>query len=176
MKSSSLPWRCVVWCSFNWLRDQHRRIAVVNRVVRVFRHTDQIVRIRQKLCAMPNVGGSNRIHVMNENRFMNLVPLHREVASEIPRNYLISYSSPFKRVIELLIQISLESKSLFTDQSVQLKVFETIPERAELRQLSIRPDTHRPFRHFHFHYTAAWPSALQNIAPPSWPEIRLPAA
>lgn len=79
---------------------------------------------------MLDVADSHRIHVMNIETLVDLIPLNPEIATVVSSNHLVPNTSPFTGSVELLIHVTIETESDLSDLSSQSKICVTIFERA----------------------------------------------
>lgn len=78
--------------------------------------------------SMNDVRLPKRIHVMNDQTNMNLVTDHSKIARIVSDNDVSTKLTPLSRLIELLIDPSVEAEGLMTDFALQSKVFESLVE------------------------------------------------
>ncbi|MBQ7687151.1 MAG: hypothetical protein IJT28_07990 [Bacteroidaceae bacterium] len=71
------------------------------------------------------------VHVMNDNILVEISSLYTEVTTKVSYNYLVSNSSPFSRMVEGLIQISVCSKGLSSHVAIEFEVVESLEERGQ---------------------------------------------
>lgn len=79
--------------------------------MRIVRRRNQIFGIEKEFGSILNVLKENGIHMMNIDSSMDLIALDSKIATAISYNYLIAKLLPFSRTIELLIEISVKTKS-----------------------------------------------------------------
>ena len=89
--------------------------SVVNRIVGVERHRNEILRIQERPTSVQDVVGGYWIDVMYVQRIKNFVTFAREVSSEISGDDMVAYIAPLPGRVERLIQMSLMCKRLFSN-------------------------------------------------------------
>lgn len=92
----------------------------------------QVFRIQQNIGTMNDVISKDWIHVMNDCSAKNIEPLNPEITAIVPEYNEVANTSPFLRMVEFLIQISLKAEGLYSDLSVKAKVVEAFGKRAHL--------------------------------------------
>ena len=89
--------------------------SVVNRIVGVERHRNEILRIQERPTSVQDVVGGDWIDMMYVNRIKDFVTFAREVSSEISGDDMVTQIAPLPGRIERLIQMSLMCKRLFSN-------------------------------------------------------------
>jgi len=97
-------------------------ITIVNRLVRIFAHADQIFRIQQIFRAVPYVVYVNRVHVVNHNPPANLVPGNAHIAAAIPNNDVSPNPLPLTGPVKHLVKYPVKAKRFIPDPTAQLQI------------------------------------------------------
>jgi hypothetical protein len=97
-------------------------IAVMDCLVCVFTHANQIFRIQQVFRAVPYVIYANRVHVMNHNPTANLVSCNSHIAAAIPNNNIPADPLPLTGPVEHLVKYPIKPKRLIPNPSAQLQI------------------------------------------------------
>src|SRR4051794_20540131 len=91
---------------------------------------------------MLNMLRQHRIHVMDQRSIVDLVALYTQVTTIVSDNYIISKTSPFSRSIELLVDVTIETESHYTDLSGKRQITESLFERVESSQFRVSKNLH----------------------------------
>jgi hypothetical protein len=84
--------------------------------------TNQIFWIDEIIGIISDVFYSNWIHVVDVDSPMNLITFKTEITTEITSDDEVTNRSPFIGMVELLIQIPVKPKCLFTDLPIKLEI------------------------------------------------------
>lgn len=121
----------------------------MDRIVRFVGATDQKIRIQYVRIKEFDLIRSNRVHVVNKDTTINFVPLKTKIAAIIARYDLISDSFPLSGLVETLIQITVEPKSLIpntaADSQVIVPIFDGVKKNKGVIALY----------HFYYSHTTA---------------------
>lgn len=89
---------------------EQTNIAVVNRVVRSMRCSDQVFRIEDVLVPVSQVLNGHRVHVMDDHPPIDLESLDPEVAAQISCDHEATKCHPLPRLVELLVDPTVETE------------------------------------------------------------------
>jgi len=104
----------------------------MNGVVGVVCRCDQELGIEDAHVSLENVFGSNWIHVMNDNSFMNLVSFNSKITTKISSDYIAANVTPFFGNIERLVKPTIASKCNIANAATKSKVSVSFFELLEL--------------------------------------------
>ena len=123
----------------------------MNSIMCVAADTDQKIRIEQILADIQDVSPIDGIHVVYIYPSMDLKAFEAQITAKVPHNNVIAHTSPLKRMIELLIQISIKSNCLLTDSSIQFQIAKSVKKIIQLNQLRVGFNS-RCILHLYTHY------------------------
>jgi hypothetical protein len=79
--------------------------------------------------ALDEINWNHGIHVMDDNSIMNIESIYAKILSEISSDDFVSSKTPFSTFVELLIEMTFETKRRFSDCAFMAKVFKSIFKR-----------------------------------------------
>lgn len=102
----------------------------MDRIVRLVRATYQKIRVQDVWIEEFDLIRSNRVHVVNEYTTVDFVSFKTKIATIVARNDLVSDSFPLSGPVKTLVQITIEPKSLIsnntTDSQVIVPIFDGV--------------------------------------------------
>lgn len=81
---------------------------------------------------MCDVTYTHRIHVMNDDTVVNLIPINTQVTTIVTGDDVVTNLSPLSRRVELLVDPTIETESRFTNLSSERQILESLFERFAL--------------------------------------------
>ncbi len=136
---STPPRACVARSSDDGILREQSVSPVMDGVVRIECDAHQIFRIVKDLSYKLQILYANRIDVMDVDLAKYRSTIYGHVASVVSRDHVITNRSPFCRVIESLVQISIESECGAAHFSVQAKILKASLEGWNPYQFGIAP-------------------------------------
>jgi len=104
----------------------------VDSVVGFVGNADEILWVQQNIGLAFYVLCRDWIKVMNQDSAIDFMAFHSEIAAVVSDNDLIPNFFPFTGAVKDLIQISVKSKGLLSDDTVKPEVGIAFLERSEL--------------------------------------------
>jgi hypothetical protein len=86
----------------------------------------KIIQVKDDRISVYNILLRNWVDVMDQDSVKDFSPLNPKVTSVVSSYHSIASSLPLLRAIERLVQISIESKSFFTNGTLQLQIPKTL--------------------------------------------------
>lgn len=111
--------------------------------MRIMSSCDQKVWIEKIFLARMNVIDSHRVHMMDKDLVMDLMPLDTEVTTVISHDNVVSELSPLPRSVESLVQPPVVAKSRDPDSSTKSEVPKSFFKRFYTTQFVVISSNHR---------------------------------
>lgn len=121
-------------------------ITVVDCIVRLVGYSDKILRIEDCFVLMNDVINRHWIHMMDDDLIEDLIAFDSEVQTKISSDYFVSNVFPFRRSIESLIEVSIETESGSANRAFELKVVETLFESLKTPKFRVSSNPHSHHR------------------------------
>lgn len=105
----------------------------------VVSRADQIFWIHQVIGSVENIVFGYRVHVVNDHPTVNVVTIDSKITTVVSNYEFVSKTLPFSSLVELLVQISVESESVFPNVTIgQLQILEPLLEGFKFAKFGVR--------------------------------------
>ena len=101
---------------------------------------DQVLWLEYPFVAVTKVVDHHRIHVMDIDPTVDLVPIDSQIATIVTNDDMIPNLLPLARPVELLVDVAVPTKRGISNVSVEGEVAVALFEGFELEKLRIRPN------------------------------------
>lgn len=97
----------------------------------IVRGGDQVFRIYDPLLVLKNIAQAQWVHVVNQEIDMDHVTVNSKITSLVPEYHLAAGVLPLARLVEQLIDVTIEGKGGSSDTTAQSQICKSIVECLE---------------------------------------------
>ena len=106
-------------------------VSIMDRIMGGVCGRDEELRIEYVIITVHDVVRCHWIHVVNEDAIVDCVSLNTQIVALITSDDMMADISPLFRLVKVLIEKSIETKSVSTDRTSKNEVIESFVKRFE---------------------------------------------
>lgn len=125
-------------------------------IVGVVRRGDQKLWIEYVVVAVNNVVCRHRVHVMDDDLVIDLIPFDAEVHTEISGDHIVTSLLPLSRSVESLVQVTIEPESGLPDFTAEPEIGIPLFKGVKPSEFGICPNLQSTHPRDLDRYTTSW--------------------